>query len=157
VDERDRAHLIKKLEEYSGAPIPVPEREASAVELPKPALERDDDVLGTVRLRFDVRGAPPGWADVFNRQMGGPAWPPGLRIPTLEDDRIEIARLPLGDVRRYVTALRACFAFTNRQFERVTPVAEPRGGGDEGAAHRFDEEFKQAQRFLDIEFGPLRD
>ena len=156
MDERERAHLIKKLEEYSGAPIPVPELE-SDVELPKPVLERDDDVLGTVRLRFDVRGAPEDWADAFNRQVGGPAWPPGLPIPTLEAERIEVASLPVNDVPRYVKALRDYFAFTNRQVERQLPTNEARGGRAEGAAHRFDEEFRQAQRFIDSEFGPLRD
>ena len=154
MDERERAHLIEKLEEYSGARIPVPEGDAGRVELPKPTLERDDDAPGRVRLRFDVRGAPEYWADVFNRGAGGPAWPPGLPIPTLDDDRIVIARLPVDDVRRYVEALREYFALTNRGAERLRPEAEARRQESDVAARRFDEEFQQAQRFLDSEFGP---
>jgi hypothetical protein len=41
VDERERAHLIEKLDQYSGAPLPVPGGDAELVELPKPALERE--------------------------------------------------------------------------------------------------------------------
>jgi hypothetical protein len=157
VDKRELDHLIEKLEQYSGAPIPVPGGDAEAVELPKPVLERDDDTLARVRLRFDVRGAPDYWVDVFNREAGGPGWPPGLPIPTLGDDRIQIARLPVDDVRQYVEALRAYFAFTNRQAERQRPEAEARRQESESAARRFDKEFKQAQRFLDTEFGPSGD
>ena len=123
------------------------------VELRNPTLERDDETLASVRLLFDVRGAPDYWVDVFNRGAGGPAWPPGLPIPTLDDDRIEIARLPVDDVRSYVEALREYFAFTNRQAERQRPEVEARQQERESAARRFDEEFKQAQRFLDTEFG----
>jgi hypothetical protein len=154
VDERERDHLIEKLEQYSGAPIPVPGGEAEIVELRNPALERDDHSGARVRLSFDVRGAPDYWVEVFNRGAGGPGWPPGLPIPTLDDDRIEIARLPVDDVRRYVEALREYFAFTNRQAEQQRPEFEARRQEPESAARRFDEEFKQAQRFLDTEFGP---
>jgi hypothetical protein len=154
VDERERAHLIEKLEQYSGAPIPLPGGEAETVELPKPTLDREDETLGTVRLRFEVRDASEHWTDVFNREAGGQGWPPGLPIPTLDDDRIEVARLPVDDVRRYVEALREYFAFTNRQAERQRPDADARRQESSSAARRFDEEFKQAQRFLDTEFGP---
>jgi len=99
-----------------------------------------------------VRGAPDYWADAFNRELGGPGWPPGLPIPTLDDGRIEIVRLPVEEIRRYVEALRECFAFTNRQAERRRLEAEARR--NELAARRFDDEFKKAQRFLDAEFGP---
>ena len=153
MDERERAHLIRKLEEYSGAAIPLPDGEAEPVDLPKPTLERDGDGLGKVRLSFHLRGAPDHWVDVFNREAGGPGWPPGLPIPTLEGDRIDVARLPVDDVRRYVEALREYFAFTNRQAEQRRPEADARRQESEVAARRFDEEFQQAQRFLDNEFG----
>ena len=157
MDERERNQLIKKLKQYQGAPIPVPRSDVETVELPRPELKRDEETLGTVRLRFDVRGAPDYWTDVFNRGAGGQAWPPGLPIPTLDNDRIEVAHLPVGEVRRYVEALREYFVSTNREAERRRPEVEGRRAEAEVATRRFDEDFELAQRFLREEFGRSSD
>jgi len=153
VDEREREHLINKLEEYSGAPIPVPGAEALTVELTKPTLERDPRRPGAVTLRFELDHVPDYWADVFNREAGGPSWPPGFPIPTLEDDAIQVVGLPVGDVRPYIEALRDHLAYTNREAERQRPEIEDQQREARVAARRFDQEFDAAQRFLDKQFG----
>jgi hypothetical protein len=157
VDEHERARLISRLGEYSGAPIPVPGSDAVKVELPRPSLERARDDPAAVRLRFELSGVPAFWADVFNGEAGGRSWPRGLPIPRIEDDCIDVARLPVGDVRRYVEALRDYVADTNREAERQRPELEAREHESAAAVHRFDEEFEEAQRFLNEQFGPSRD
>ena len=157
MDEHERASLIRRLGEYSGAPIPVPGSDAVKMELPRPSLERVRDDPGAVRLRFELRGAPAFWADVFNGEAGGRSWPRGLPIPRIEEDYIDVTRLPVGDVRRYVEALRDYVADTNREAERQRPEVEAREHESEAEVHRFDEEFEEAQRFLNEQSGPSRD
>jgi hypothetical protein len=157
VDEHERASLIRRLGEYSGAPIPVPGSDAVKVELPRPSLERVLDDPGAARLRFELSGVPAFWADVFNGEAGGRSWPRGLPIPRIENDCIDVARLSVSDVRRYVEALRDYVADTNREAERQRPEIEAREQESEAAVHRFEEEFEEAQRFLNEQFGPSRD
>jgi hypothetical protein len=153
VDERERTKLINKLREYSGAPIAVPSPTALAVEVPRPRLEREDEVRGTVRLRFEPCDVPPRWADRFNKDAGGPMWPTGLPIPRLDNGRIEVPRLRARDVARYVDALRRHFAATNRAIQRERPVHDARQVEAEAAARLFAEDLEEAQRFLDREFA----
>ena len=153
MDEREREHLINRLQQYSGAPLPVPGGDAVTMELTKPTLERDADHPGAVTLRFEFRAVAVHWAEVFNREAGGPSWPPGLPIPSIEDDRIEVVGLPVGEVRRYTGALREHFSYTNGEVERLRAETEERQDDSGDAARRFDEEFDKARRFLNEQFG----
>ena len=156
VDERERALLIKKIEDYSGAPIELPDIDVGPVELPKPTLAGDDDVLRTVRLRFEPRDVPPVWADRFNRDVGGRHWPPGLPIPRLENDRIE-GCVGIDDVPGYVQALRRYVWSTNRIVKREQPIVEALREDPEAEARRFDLELEEMQRYLDKEFAASAD
>jgi hypothetical protein len=153
VDERERTMLIEKLQEYRGAPIAVPVSDFRPVELPRPAIQRENNVVGTVNLRFEPRDVVPAWTDRFNKDAGGPHWPPGLPIPHLENGCIEIGRLAVADVRRYVRALRRHVAATNDAVMRMQPKARARRGDTRTVVHRFEVELEEAQRYLDREFG----
>jgi hypothetical protein len=157
VDEHERASLIRRLGEYSGAPIPVPGSDAVKMELPRPTLERVRDDPGAIRLRFELSDVPAFWADVFNGEAGGRSWPRGLPIPRIDDDCIDVTHLPVSDVRRYVEALRDYVADTNREAERQRPEIDAREQESQAAAQRFEEEFEEAQRFLNEQFDPSHD